>query len=324
MAWNNMATVAMEQGLINENTLRFIRIGYPLLVVQANILSFRDNREFCLLKKYIHRLVTGDQPDSKTPMAYVKDRLEAFQLLSLDNELYDVASRFYDELIIEGKIHDSPRGALAGAAPKNDPALSRIRSSRQGETCLFVDPFSGEIYGQKVSGLSFRTLGELVASHEKDICLPILPEYIYRPEELEALINQKNFSFENCTEEFMTARLQAQNMPHGATGVELLQSDTAPAVEVLWRPYRLAWQKTENGDEFLLYSNTDNTPIDLFPINSPGHKALHTTCGNYLRPNTTARSTTPLPTRWKSPSPRVQGVWKKMCRWMPMATTVLP
>ncbi len=274
MAQNNIAITAMKQGLINENTLRFIRIGYPVLRVRANILSYKDSQDFCLIKKYIHRLVTGDQPTDPAPIAYVKDRLQAFQLLGLDKELYDVASYYYDELILDGKIHDSPQGALAGAAPDNDPTLRRIRSSRQVESCLMVDPFSADIYGQKVSELRYKTDRELASSWGDDICMPILPDYISHPETLEALINQQNFSFENCTEEFMTARLQAQNMPQGTRGIELVQDDDKPAISVYWRPYWLAYQRTEEGNKFFLYSCTSGALVDLFPINEPRYQVL--------------------------------------------------
>ncbi len=275
MAQNEIAIFAMKQGILKENTLRLIRIGYPLLRVRANILSYQDSKHFCLIKKYLHRLVTGDQPDDQNPTVYVQDRLEASRLLGLDKDLYDVASYYYDELILDGLIHDSPRGALAGAAPANDPTLERIRSSRQGETNLTVDMFSLDIYGQKVSGLRCKTREELLAAHGKDICLPSPPEYTEQPEVLEALINEANFDFDNCTEEYMTARLQAQNMPHGVRSIELVREDgDEDPVELYWLPYYLAWEKTEEGSQYCLYSNTSGRPIDLFPINSPSHKAL--------------------------------------------------
>lgn len=275
MAQTDIAVFAMEHNILKENTLRLIRIGYPLLRVRANILSYKDNQEFCLIKKFIHRLVTGDRPNDENPTVYVQDRLQAFQLLGLDGDLYDVSSYYYDELILDGLIHDSPRGALAGAAPVNDPALERIRSSRQTETYLTVDTFNLDIYGQKISGLPCKSTEDLINAYEKDICIPFLPEYVEQPEVLEALINQKNFDFDSCTEEYKTDRLQAQNMPLGVQGIELIREDEDDAsVDVFWMPYYLAWEKTEDGTQYCLYSNTSGRPINLFPINKPEHKAL--------------------------------------------------
>ncbi len=273
MAQTDIAVFAKEHGILKENTLRLIRVGYPLLRVRANIISHKDSREFCPIKKYIHRLVTGDQPDGQEPAVYVKDRLQAFQLLGLDKDLYDVASYYYDELILNGLIHDTPQGAVAGAAPPDDPALKRIRSSRQEETYLTLDMFNLDIYGQKVSGLRCKSTQELVDAYEKDICMPLPPDYVYHPETLEALINQKNFDFSNCTVEYKTARLQAQNMPHGVQGIELVrESEDDDPVDVYWMPYFLAWEKTDEGSQYCLYSNTSGRPIDLFPINSPDYK----------------------------------------------------
>ncbi len=271
MNHNAIGKFAIEHGLINENTVRFIYLGYPLLQVRASILSNKDTPTFNLIKKYIYRLVSGDGTDCDQPISYVNSRLQAFQLLGIDKELYNVANYCYDELVLEGKIHDSVNGPMIGAAPPNDPQLSRIRSSRQNERQLIIDPFSADICGQKVASLLGKTETEL-AGICPDVCCPPPPAYISKPETLEALINQQNFSFENCTEEFMTTRLREQNMPTGAIGVELLQDESYP--EIYRLPYYLAMQKTEVGEEFLLYSSTSGKPIDLFPINDESHKSL--------------------------------------------------
>ena len=275
MAQNEIALFGMKQGFLKENTLRLIRFGYPLLRVQANILSYKDNMDFCLIKKYIHRLVTGDRPTDENPIVYVQDRLHAFRLLGADKELYDVASYYYDELILNGAIHDTPQGALAGPAPFDDPSLKRIRSSRQSEGNLVVDMFTLDIYGNKVSSVRCRSLAELLGDYERDICLPYPPEYVGQPEVLEELINQRNFDFSKCTEEYMTNRLQEQNMPHGVQRIELVQEEEEDdPVEILWVPYYLALEKTEDGTQYCLYSHSSGRPIDLFPINSPDYKVL--------------------------------------------------
>lgn len=269
MTHNAIGKFAIEHDLINENTVRFIYLGYPLLQVRANILSYKDHPTFNLIKKYIYRLVSGDRIDCKQPISYVNSRLQVFQLLGIDKELYNVANYCYDELVLEGKIHDSVNGPMIGAAPPNDPQLSRIRSSRQNERQLIIDPFSADICGQKVASLLGKTETELVGICQ-DVCCPPPPAYISKPETLEALINQQNFSFENCTEEFMTTRLREQNMPTGAIGIELLQDESYP--EIYRLPYYLAMQKTGDKENFLLYSSTSGKPIDLFPINDEGHK----------------------------------------------------
>ncbi len=268
MAYNSVGIFANEHGLINENTLRFIHLGYPILQVRANILSLKDSPTFNLMKKYIYRLVSGDDPDCKNPMAYVDNRLEAFQLLGIDKELYDVASYCYDELILEGKIHDSEMGPLAVAAKENDPTLKRIRTSRQRESLLLIDPFSTTIYAAN----KFPTpkAKDEILRNNNDICLPTLPEYVTHLETLEALINQQNFSFEDCTEEFMTARLQEQFMPSGTKSIELLSDEAYP--KTYWLAYYLALQKTEDGETFYLYNPTNGKIINTFPINDAEHR----------------------------------------------------
>lgn len=278
-----IALIAQKYGLIDENTLRFIRVGYPLLSVRADIMTHHDKVGFSLIKKYIHRLVTGDQPNAEKPISYVKDRLEAAVLLGLDQELFDVASYCYDDLIFSGKIHDSPRGALAGAAPAGDPALSRVRTARKIETRLVVDPFSAEIYGSRVTELYARSLEEIKKAHKEDIYLPILPDFVSKPEELEALINQKNFSFRDCTEEYMTARLMEQNMPHGAIGVEIVQEEDKDAVEVFFLPYYLALKRTQEGEELFLFSQASTKPVDLFPIHDADHESFRRLLKSYFQ-----------------------------------------
>ena len=128
-----------------------------------------------MLKKYILELVGSDPAN---PVPRVKDRQEAFRLLGLDNELYDVASYYYDQLILERLIHDTPDGVLAGPAPAGDPTYERLRSAREIGTHLTVDPFGALICGKNISELHCMTTTEIREKKGGDIFLPILPAYI--------------------------------------------------------------------------------------------------------------------------------------------------
>jgi len=272
MAWNNTERFAMKNGLLSAKTLRFIHLGYPLLRVRVNINFYRDSSDFCLLKKYILELVGSD---AANPTVRVKDRLEAFRLLGLDNELYDVASCYYDQLILEGLIHDTPEGVLAGPAPEDDPAFQRLRSARKIGTHLTVDPFGAYICGKNISELHCLSTTEIREKMGGDIYLPILPAYVTQADRLEHQINHRNFDFSRCTEESRNEQLREQNMPPATQGIELVRENDDPVVEVYWLPCYVALERTETGMAFTVYRPGDGKSIsDRLPIQDTHHKPL--------------------------------------------------
>lgn len=272
MAWNNIECFAMKNGLLSQKTLRFIHLGYPLLRVRANINFYKDSSDFCLLKKFILELVGSD---ANNPTVRVKDRLEAFRLLGLDNELYDVASYYYDQLILEGLIHDTPQGVLAGPAPADDPAFQRIRSARAIGTHLTVDPFGALICGKNISELHCLSTDEIREKMGGDIYLPILPAYVSQADRLELMINHRNFDFSKCTEESRNEQLRQQNMPPATQGIQLIREDGDPVVEVYWLPCYVALERTDTGMGFTVYRPGDGKPIsDRIPIHDAYHKPL--------------------------------------------------
>ena len=274
MARTDVALFAMEQGFLHENTLRLIRIGLPFLHIPALIDRHVDARSYSLIKKTLYDLLTGEDPQANPPVAYVQNRQEAFQLLGLDMDFYDVANRLFTELVAEGKVHDTPQGVLAGAAEPNDPAFLQAKQAVSHTCHLRINPFTAQICDEKVQQLRFSTKENLLAAFKADICLATLPSYIYDPDALQRAINDENFYFEDCSEEFKTRRLREQDMPAGTYGVQLLVEEEPFLPEISWMPYYLTLERTEEGEKYRLYGCNTGTNIDLFPINDPKYKHL--------------------------------------------------
>lgn len=299
MGWNNIECAAFKKALVGKDTLRFMHLGYPLLRVRANIRFYKDSKDFCLLKKHILQLVGSD---TQRPFPYVQDRLEVFSLLGLDSELYDVASYYYDELILQGLIHETPQGVIAGPAPAGDPAYARIRSAREIDTHLTIDPFGALIFGKNIAQLHCYSTSEIRDEMGGDICLPTLPGYVYQANRLEMEINHRNFDFSKCTEESRNQQLKQQNMPPATQGIQLMKDGDSAIWEVYWVPCYVALEKTLTGQTLKLYRQ-DGAAIDkLIDLNDGPHKAvreflmglLDAESGNSLRYQLTKALTIPL------------------------------
>lgn len=271
MGWNNIECAAFKKALVGKDTLRFMHLGYPLLRVRANIHFYKDGKDFCLLKKHILQLV-GSNKQNTTP--YVRDRLEIFHLLGLDNELYDVANYYYEELILQGLIHETPQGVLAGPAPAGDPAYERIRSARKIDTHLTIDPFGALIFGKTFSQPFCLSTSEIQEEMGGDICLPMLPGYVYQATRLEMEINHRNFDFSKCTEESRNQQLKQQNMPPATQGIQLTRDGDSAIWEVYWIPCYVAVEKTLTGLNFKLYRQDGAAMDKLIDLNDGPHKGL--------------------------------------------------
>ena len=274
MARTDVARFALENGFLHDNTLRLIRLGLPFLQVRATIDRQVDERHYSLIKRTLYDLLTGQDPKAKPPVAYVQDRQEAFALLGLDREFYDVANRLFLELVAEGKVHETPQGVLAGKAPANDPVYKTAKRATNHTCNLLVNPLTADICVEAFQNQPFYTKENLLASFKSDICPVPVPAYVYDPEIFQRLINDRNFYFEDCSEEFKTRRLREQNLPAGTYGIQLDTEDLDFSPGEFWIPYFLTLERTENGNVYQLYGCKSGTCIDFFPINDPDYQIL--------------------------------------------------
>lgn len=275
MARTDMACFAREKSFLQDGTMRLARIALPFIQVPVVIDRALDGQQYSIIKKTLYDLLTGEDPKAYPPVAYVQDRQEAFRLLGLDMAFYDVADLLFNELIAEGKIHDSPQGVLAGAAPASDPSFLNAKRATSYTCHLLINPFTNEICNDSVQKLRFYTQEELLTTFKGEISFADIPAHIHSPDTFQKAINHKNFNFENCSEESRTQQLRRQNMPLGAYGIQLMTEDGVPDYEDLWVPYYVTLERTDSGAKYHLYGCRSSLETDLFDINDPAYRDLH-------------------------------------------------
>lgn len=276
MAKHTMAAYASQYGLIDEHTLHLFKIAYPLLMLEVEIRSVKDQHTYHLIQDYLRRVVGGIANDMPpTELCMVRNEHEALKLLGLDYQFYDVAHHFYNDLVISGDIVETDMGLyLNGCVPPKAKVFS-LPSAQCTLTPILVDPFDARICHRAVSKFRVKDVESMAQCNGRKIAFPTVPAYVNDPDVLERRINDKNFDFAHASEESLTQQMEDQGLPSGSRGVAVISDENGPRGKILYFACYLTVQETDEGKELRLYHTGNGKPIAELPINDSDHKILH-------------------------------------------------
>lgn len=284
MGYHAMVEQAYSKELINENTIRFFKIAYPVLKVRVDIKTASDNKEFHLIEKYIDNLIAGKSSrysGNNKSTIFIKDKDSALSLLGLDYEVYDVATYFYNDLMYMGRFFETEEGLLSADNAPENLKLKREKKVSQIATHIIVNPFDMELCGKKVRNLKAKTANDMKMQNRERIAFINPPAYCYNAEELERLINEQNFDAAVENDETYAERMMNLGMPNGTCGIEIVTEADEPFCETYYIPHYLAVDLTEDGRKVYRLCNVVNGQVSYdFDINSDGHEYLRNTIDN--------------------------------------------
>lgn len=141
-----MLNQLMDEGKI-KNPYRFFLVYHPVYEVTVNIDVERTVDEYHIIEKYMDKLVCGYTGDkgTVTDKIYIKDRKQLYGLLGLEHQAYEVAERFFEDLLMAGHFVETKEGIRATKTAHNSIKLQKkCISSTEKQKKLF-DAFTMEL-----------------------------------------------------------------------------------------------------------------------------------------------------------------------------------
>jgi hypothetical protein len=264
---------AKRFSLVGENTLRLFKVAYPLLRVKANLHTMTDNRNFHLIQQYMLNMVSGQAsslPPAPKGQSLVQNKDELLKLMGLNYGFWDVASLFYEDLVMGGDIVETDLGLFAKEQMPVNAKRLRAPSPRYIPSPLVVDPFDCRICQKSLLASRPKDGGNVAKSNQSRICMIPFPSYLLDPNMLERQINDANFNFAAAAEHSLTQQLMDQGLPGDIQGISLCGEEEEP-IEILYLTCYLTLEQTPEGISFRLYHAGNGQPVHQLPIGDREH-----------------------------------------------------
>ena len=129
---------------------RLFRVYHPVYEISVNIETKQIEDNYHIIEKYMDKLVCGYTGENKNENVsegiFVKSKDELFELLGIDKEAYEIADKFYWDLITAGHFEEVPGMGIRGLEAARDSIKleKKVNSATVKQRKLF-DQFSGKL-----------------------------------------------------------------------------------------------------------------------------------------------------------------------------------
>lgn len=113
----------------SEKLIRFFRVYHPIYEASVNLYSYVESDDYHIIEKYMDMLICGYSSDERRVNVIdpiIKDEHELYRLLGLDNEAYEIAKTFFEDLRNSGHFTVTDYGIIG-----NQPALESIKLDKK-------------------------------------------------------------------------------------------------------------------------------------------------------------------------------------------------
>ena len=127
---------------------RGFRVYHPVYRISVDINTEHADENYHIIEKYMDKLICGYTGDKKmtTDAIIIRDKDELFELLGIDQQAYEIAECFFQDLMLAGHFRVIPGQGIQGLKPAYESIKlnKRVTSAIVREKRLF-DQFSGKL-----------------------------------------------------------------------------------------------------------------------------------------------------------------------------------
>lgn len=254
----NMANkIYAKRGQYNGELYRLFRVYHPMYEIDVNIETQNVDDNYHIIEKYMDELVCGYTEDSEriADGVYIRNESELFELLGINTEAYEIAEKFYQDLVDAGHFETSQNGILPKQPAINSIKLDkRVSESTQREKKLF------DLYSMKLVPADFYDLNyyavdsgnveNLGNANRLSVWLPAESGEDRSAGDIQNMMNNT---------EYVNSERIDRGLPRGYKRM-FLGAETD--IEVKFLPYYLALFKTSNGIIYRAFRIDNGAPIE--------------------------------------------------------------
>jgi len=126
---------------------RLFRVYHPMYELSVNIDVEFETKEYHIVEKYMDKLVCGytGAEGNASNRIYVKDKQELFSLLGLEHQGYEVADRYFQDLILAGHFEMTSKGIIAKYAARESVKLQKKLVATTAKEKKLFDAFTMQL-----------------------------------------------------------------------------------------------------------------------------------------------------------------------------------
>lgn len=225
---------------------RMFRVYHPVYEISVDIETEQVEDNYHIIEKYMDKLVCGYIGEHKSlgDGIFVKDKDELFELLGIDQQAYEIAERFYQDLIRDGHFKEIPNVGIQGlrAAKESIKLEKRMNATMVKQRKLF-DQFSGKLMPGQF--YEFQKYACKNATLNEDS--PLVKNSVWLEPNLTVLKSDADIEQMIGNYEYVNAERIDRGLPQGFQGMSIAKEEAEP-IEMAFYPYYLAILK--EGEEF--------------------------------------------------------------------------
>lgn len=247
----------MLNKIYKDNLYRFFRVYHPIYDIAVNVDIERDAEEYHIIEKYMDKLVCGYVGESGevTGKCYVESRKQLYELLGLEHQAYEVAERFFEDLVLAGHFRETKDGIIALQTAHESVKLQVKKVSSTEYLKKSFDAFSMQLVPEEFyEMMNFAVDVDKIHSGDERVKYAtwLNPDYIKMEDAVE--IEQ---AIRRCR--YDGNELLKKGLPQGSQGMRIPAN---PDVKLKFFPYYLAVFKDGERFYYRAYRVDNAEPIE--------------------------------------------------------------
>lgn len=237
---------------------RLFRVYHPVCEISVNIETEQIEDHYHIIEKYMDKLVCGYIGENKSlgEGIFIKSKEELFQLLGIGQQAYEIAEKFYEDLIEAGHFEEIPGVGIHGLKPAHRSIkLEKRVNSATVKTRKLFDQFStklmpGQFYDFRKYACKRDEINEKDTLVKNSVWLEPNVTILSSDADIEQMMG--NFNYVN------QERIE-RGLPQGFQSMSIAKDEP---IDLAYYPYYLAILKDGLEYKYMAFRVDNGQPIE--------------------------------------------------------------